>query len=529
MSLSAVGTNRNYVNCCDDIRPFIATVDSTTIFSVGNGNNVDGGTITGSINVTDLVVDTLTANTINSTTGNYTTLNVTNQLTTSFISAFSVQSGNNVQFFGITTEDRLFWNSNQSTLYIDGQFKTRDCFITLNEDSSEVDLGPTQADRDNGVLFNWYDSTAMEEKTGFFGFKYDNQRFVFNTNVSYINGECNVTGINEELGDIDVRTLYAKNIVNDDIGQNLAITSIDDINISADNVNISSLDDVNIETNGAGNVNLSSVNGDMNLAVSGGVLSMDVQNGSLDILVNGGVTETLTIENTRGVIDILTETTSAEAIRLQTQNGGILIENESSDFNIVLKSDTNILLSTTGTTVGTFNEDGFQVNKEKDDYLKWIPFYQFDAESGIWESIRSTPSNPLHFWRRDPENGTSRIYVDVDLSSRTTTDKGYRLQSIYFSYNITVNSITSITPTFTIKSFNPSIPSNGPTLTNVAFTNVNLTAGTTVSEHYRSVNITTPFFLNTESTFNIELEVVTPATSVFDFYGVHLYFDRNDL
>jgi len=521
MSLSALSTNRNYVNCCDDIRPFISTVETTTAATTGAIANV-AATEIDLEDIDELTLQTLIANEITASTITTFTLTTTN------ISSFTVQTGNDVNFIGSNNDNQFIWDSSRDTLYVDGFLKTRDCLVYLNNAQDESPLDISDANRDAGVAFKWYDDNTSEEKLGYFGFKDNTERFTFIPNVNVNIADCTVSAITQDNGDFEMRDIYARNIINEDIGRNLGISSVDNINIVADNINLTTSVDTTILST-AGDVNVVTTAGNLNLDITGNT-TIDIKEGVFDILVDGDENDGIIIESTQGTVDILTASTSAQAIYLHTDSGGILIDNDSPDKDTIIQTGNNIQLSTTGTTVALFNEtDGLTVNKPKTDYLQWIPYYKFDAFSGFWFSNRSTPSNPLHFWRKEAVAETARIYADFEVSSRTTTDKGYQLTSIFFAYNITGASITSITPTITLKSFNPAVPGEGPTLLNLASTDVNLTAGTAINEHYRSIDITTPFFLNSEGVINVELEIVTGASSVFEFYGCHLKFDRNHL
>jgi hypothetical protein len=518
--LSALNTNRNYNSCCvDDLRPYIVSVDPNTVSTTSTDNTTTSETIVDITEVDELTVETLIVNqaTIQSLT--------TFELTTTFISDFSVQSGDDVQFFGDNSENRFFWDSSLNTLYMDGNFKTRNCVIWLNNDSSESPLGISNANVDAGVLFKWYDDNESTEKLGYFGFKDTTERFTFIPNASFDQGNCVVSGITQENGDIEMRDLYIRNVINEDIGRDLGITSITNINMNADNLNLTSTVDTNI--NSSSDINMTTSSGSISMDITSGNMNINVNDGVIDILVDGDETDNITIENTQGTIDILTASTSSQAINIATESGGILIENNSLDQDIIIKSTNNIQLSTTGTTIANFNEDGITVNVPKEDYLQWITYHNFDVDGGIWTTTRTTPTNPLHFWRKDAAAETVRIFGDIDLSSRTTINKGYRLNRIYFSYSISSEAITSITPIITLKEFNPAVPTAAISLTNIAFTDINLAAGTSINEHYRAIDITTPFFLNTEGVLNIEIELVTPALAIFDFRGVHLSFDRN--
>ena len=467
MSLSALSTNRNYVNCCDDIRPFLSIVetgDTPTTTAAASGGTVD-------IDIGD--IDELNVSLINANIVNANTMN-TNTLNTSFISSFTVDSGDDVVFRGVSSINQMFWDSSRNTLYLQEAFlKTSECYIYLNNDSSENPLGITQANRDNGILFKWFDDSpgigATEEKLGFFGFIDEKERFRFIPNVD-ASGH-NIVSITQANGDFEMQDAYVRSVINENVSDNLGISSVTDVNVQADDINLTSLTNTTINSVG-GDVNISTDGGDVNIDVTGNY-NKTVYNGVIDILVNGDENDDITIENTLGTIDILSGSTSSQAIFLNTNNGGILIENESSNEDIIIKSSNSVQLTTTGSTVAEFNEtDGLTVNRRKTDYLQWVPYYKFDAFSGIWISNRSTPSNPLHFWQKDAAAETTRIYADFEVSSRTTTDKGFQLTSIFFAYNITTAAITSITPTITLKEFNPAIPGAAPTLTNIAFTDV---------------------------------------------------------
>ena len=56
----------------------------------------------------------------------------------------------------------------------------------------------------------------------------------------------------------------------------------------------------------------------------------------------------------------------------------------------------------------------------------------------------------------------------------------------------------------------------------------NLLASTDINYHYKCIDITNPFFITDSSTITLELDINTPAASVFDFYGLHLIFEQNN-
>lgn len=551
--LSALSSNRSYFNCCDDIKPFITSVESVAVISSALASALSSSTTT-SIEISEadnLILNTLTVNgvatigTISATETTSGTVTTTNLITTT-IDSYSVLSGNDVTFVGgiSSAVDKFFWDSSQSTLYIDGDLKTRDPFITLCASSNGLpDID--DANKDKGILFQWYDDDTSTNKTGFFGFDESSNRFIFNSHVSSINDV--IVGITGDFGDFQMESVYLENIINESLSTDLNISSASDINIyGADDI-IQNIITNSTETIGnnklltIGNDYISNVTGDimlnstnMNLAVTGGDMTLDVDDGELDIVLNSNVvSDTLTIENIRGPINILSGTTDEQAIYFNTTNGGITLENDAINYGITLSSVSNITLADDSSTKMIFDGvSGVRVNKSKDDYLVWIPYYKFDTSGGFWISTRTTPSNPLHSWVKDATNETAIIFTDVDISSRTTTDKGYQLTSIFFGYEISTQILTSnISIIVTQKSFDSSNPTSSISLTDIPTSGGNLTtaAGRAINSHYRSVDITTPFFLNDESTINIELSIDCDTNTIFTFYGCHLKFNRNNL
>ena len=521
--LAPLSTNRNTNSCCDYIRPYIFSVSNTTATTTSTTSTTvitTGDTTGDTATFTTLNVDNINATTI--TTSSLTTFSVSLSAITN---TFSVTSGNDVTFIGTELDNRLFWDSSADTLYIDGHFKVRDCFVYLCANSDENPPGITDANKDSGVLFNWYDDTPGEAKLGFFGFNDDTERFTFIPNVGVTNGV--ITGITDNYGDLEMRDLYINGIINEIGSQNLHITSVSELYMVSNNNMLIGVTSGNMEIiNESGDINIDTKTGDLNISVTGDMISNIY--GSYDLLVNGITGDVLSLENTYGTVDILSSAVSDQAIYLNTIYGGIFLDNQSPDRDIEIKTTNNTKFTTSGSTIMNFNDtDGLTVNIAKTDYLKWIPFYNFDAFSGIWINERATPSNPIHYWRKEATAETAIIYTDIDLSSRTTTDKGYQLKSILFAYSISTQTITSITPTITLMEFDSGTPLGGPSLTNISYTDVNLSTGTSINQHYRSVDITTPFYLNSEGILNIELAIQTNTNSVFDFYGIHLIFDNN--
>ena len=497
MNNNLATNRRNGSSCCDDFRPQIIVVSNT---SATVGQTIDAGSgadFTGS----ELDLNTITVNQLTADQINTSSITAFTMITT-FMSDFTVADGDDVVFIGEidSANDKFFWDSSKSTLFLDGEIKTREAFITLCAESNENALTIADADIDKGMLFKWYDDTVTTEKLGFFGFDDSTNRFTVvpdATNTSSV--------ISGAFGDMEANTYYGENITNDDVGVDLNITSISNINtISTLQTSITALDGLFLESTDS----------------------------STDILVNGDATDKLTLENTLGAIEIISAGVTDSSILLQSDAGGIKIDNNSVSHSLDLESVNDIRL-TTGTvllTVDTTN--GLESNTEKADFYHRIPYYRFEAFSGYWLNDSETITNSIYSWTKEPIAETAVIHVDVDLSTRLKASKGYRLQKIFFSYKIQTDVVTTLAVTVSKKEYDDVSPDGGLVVTNIPVTDDNLiTAGKAVNANiqYRAVDITTPFFIDDESTLSIELSLTTPATTVFNFYSCSLLLDRNDL
>ena len=193
--------------------------------------------------VDDLSVNTLTAGTIVASAIS------TFEFTTTFISNFAVKSGDDVQFVGSTSDNFFLWDSSLDTLYLENAtLKTSDCFIHLNNPSDENLLTSSEADRDNGIIFRYFDNSpgigASESKEGFFGYKDDSERFTFIPNVAV--GDCIVTAITEPVGDFEMKDVFLRNVVNEDGTRNMGITSASNINMAALNLDVTATTDITL-------------------------------------------------------------------------------------------------------------------------------------------------------------------------------------------------------------------------------------------------------------------------------------------
>ncbi len=496
--LGALSTNRNFNNCCNRIRPYIAIIEPFTETSETNGGG--GGGNAGDIDFDNLTVNSLIANTIQSG------IISTTVLSASRISTFQVPVNNDVTFFGSSVSSSMRWASSENVLYLENSdFKTSACFLYLNNPSNETP--PTTPDIDIGTLFKWRDSVALEDKQAFIGYKGDTERFRFIPNVSV--NDCVVTPVGQENGDFEVQDIYLRGIVATE--DDLTITVNDELGIVANNFN------VDIATN----ITFASTSGDMLTSVGGDITTE--LTGTYGVSITGGANETLTIDNQNGIVNIISGSSDANAIALTTTFGGI---SASADSSIDMTSNTNISM-TTGTVQANVDEtNGLTVNKSKDDYLRWISYKDFDAFSGLWTSRRDLDAGvPYYYWEKDIIADVSQIFATIDLSSRLSIDKGYQLTGIYVVYEIRVETLNSITPLINSTTFNPNAPTATPTRTNIPFTG---TLGTSIDYHYELITLDTPQFINTNSQLSIEFTIDSAATSEFKFLGIHLAYNRND-
>jgi len=300
---------------------------------------------------------------------------------------------------------------------------------------------------------------------------------------------------------------------------------------------------VNVTT---GNMEISVDNGDLDISVNGSSTGQDLTiaatnqscilmtsacnnaqailinatAGGIDITAQGAPGEDIDIFNNQGSINITAQETHSQALCLIAPNGGLCIQAG----NIIdIDSSNDITVDAANITL-TVPENGDIVlnGASKSDFKNWISYKTFDVSCGYWQSLRDTSHNdgyPVYYWRKVPKNETVYLNLDLDNPFRLTTGKGFKLTSIVLAYEIETIAITSITSTIIQKTFTENTT---VTLTQIPTTNA---LDTSVDQHYDTITITNPSYLNTESVLNLEIELVTPATSVFKFYGAMVYYE----
>ena len=268
-------------------------------------------------------------------------------------------------------------------------------------------------------------------------------------------------------------------------------------------------------------------------------ITIEATEGGIDIIGNGTAGEDIDITNTASV-NITGEEAVDDAVCLLAPNGGICLESGTNTTidtgnDLVTTVGNNYDVNVTGDTTFDSNNititvtDDLVINgAEKTDFRTWIPYKTFDVQCGFWQSIRDTTLDtagcPIYYWRKVAKAETAYITVDIVNPFRIAAEKGFQLNQIYFSYIVETEAITSITPKLIKKTYNEVSPSTAVDISEITYTDGNLlTSGLSIGDHYRYITIDNPDFVNDESVITIELELVTPASSVFKFFGIMLH------
>ena len=565
--------NRRLCEWICEYPPTISAVSQTTLAFTAKNTKLQSAGL-GSVNdlgLDEAFIENLIANKIKNK------VLITNRIETFEInvqksSGFIIDCDEDVIYNGICdTNDKFFWNGSTSTLFIDGYLELRHECITIN--GSRI-LDESDGGKHVGVCFNYWDETDAQQEAGFFGFDPDEQCFKYLLDVSTDeNGYKTGTP-----GNICTNTFVAENLVNNDENDlNITSTQSLDITVSESTNIISSSytnqtstgmilsntgeDGINILTS-SGPMEITSTDAEMNITTTNDNMQICVEGGDLDICVSGvdgedmnitsynesqiniisnkDSTQAILIDATEGGIDIISGGTEGEDINVYNTGGSVHIQSDEAvadavclkapNGGICMEGDTNIDgdLTLTGDLV-TLNSD-FTVNgAEKTDYRRWFPYKTFDVMCGYWQTYRATVSgSPIFYWKKIPKEEVTYISIDIDQQQRTTSDKGYKLDKIYFAYEVENAALNAFTPIITLKTFDETNPGNSVTLSNITYTDINLTtAGLAVDEHYRGIQIDNPFYVNSDSVVNVEITLDTPATAGLNFYGMMIQFTQD--
>ena len=482
-------------------------LDTTVIDASGNASS--GGTSGGGTNITNIItgggveigdtltglvlVDTQNLNATNITTNNITT----NILNVTTINGFTSSLESDVTLLGSSADNKIFWDSSANTLYVDAELNVSDSFITLNDDPDVANLTSSDG-QDKGFFFKWYDSGEASEKLGFMGFDLSTERFKVYSDVTESGGAVT----SGTYGDYQLDKVYTTGLNNYD--------SLD-LDIIVNNG-----DFLTGLTDGSYDVLVS--------GPSGGAISLVNETSSIYLKSDFNNIDAIKLETTAGGINLDSDNT----LTLSSTNGDILIGSNTGSVNNSVNVDFNVDVNSSA-NVMNFNEaDGLTVQNPKTDYKKWFPYSKFDFKNSIWSSTREIVSgNPVYYWLKDAIADTTYLNIDLTESIREATNKGLRLTSVYFYYEVENQTLTSLNLVLTKKTF--SSITQELTVSNIPYTDNNLLVGTAIDTHYRSVNITTPFFVNDDSTISCEIEFQSQASTTLKFYGMMCNFDYNHL
>lgn len=525
----------NKYDYSSDIRPYIlSSINTNNTQSTQSYLGLQGSsttTITGgfgigdvdSLEISTLIVEEIEADIITSF-----------EIKTEFLSGFNVREGNDVRFFGSDDNGfkKVFWDSSESHLYIDGKFSSQDGLLRIHSASDDREIVQEKYDSDIGVYFKYYDEIFRGTKHGFFGFDGSNHRFSLKESIS-LQDDRKIIGDGTTqtllIANFEANELYVKEIsqienstdtfrIQSENGNDINIISGNDLNFYGNNVNFNISSGYNLVNNNS-NTSFLNTSGDISLLTVGGDVNLDVENGNIDMIIDGDDTNKIIMQNTKGDIQILSGSTKNNSILIDT-DGGVEID-----------ISTNLTINTNTETLSFDSTNGLISSIPKNNFIEWISFYKFNAYTGYYFTDRDYTVNlgvtlPKHYWKKEKNEEKSIIFTDVEISNRTEIQKGYRLEEVHLGYKIEDNDINSILIRITKKSFD-NITSE-LNITNILYNDINLNSGITIGDHYRKVEITNPSFIN-DGILNIEVEIDTPSTSLFKFYGCNLIFSKNDL
>lgn len=522
----------NKYDYSSDIRPYILTSINTnntqstiSYLGLGGGGGVGGGTIgdIDELTLRRLVVEEIEADSITSF-----------EINAQFLSTFAVRAGNDVTFFG--TDDQSFkkmkWDSSESQLYVDGKLQIQDGLIYIHNASDDRNIEQDKFDSDLGVVFKFYDQDFHGSKYGFFGFDGDNHRFSLKESVVVLDERKIVgDGTTQSLivANLEANNLYITSIsqienandkfeIQSQIGNDINIVSGKDLNFYGNNVNFHISSGYSL-INTSSNTSFLNTSGDLNLLTVTGDINLDVDNGNIDILIDGDENNQLILQNTNGDIKILTNSTQNNSILLDTEGG------------IQMDISTNLKINTKTESLEFNSTDGLLSSVAKTNFLEWISFYKFNAYTGYYFTERDYTVDlgvtlPKHYWKKEKVLEKSIIFADVELLNRTESQKGSKLEEIHLGYRVEDDNLNNILIRVTKKTFE----NDQLNVINIPYNDINLTTGITQNiDHYGKIELSNPFYINDQSVLNIEVEIDTPSTSLFKFYGCNLKYSKNEL
>lgn len=353
--------------------------------------------------------------------------------------------------------------------------------------------------------------------------------------LNAINGGIDITSKSDNVDIVSIESdinLLSTNNIN--LLSNFNTSNAIVLNATNGGIDISSYsEDIDICANNA-SVNICSNNNESDAIV------INSTNGGIQIISNGEHDKDIDITAINNSINLISNENVNDAIKIQSLDGGIIMESKSEDIHLStidakVQITSNFIAINDHDNLNLLSLDtvnGIQSDLYKTDYRTWIPYMRFDPGNyGIWLSERSiiSGSNSIYYWKKQPNNEIAYLSCDINECIRSTSNKGFKLTKLLFSYKIENSDINSIIPTITKKTFDSNNPTSPIIITNIPFSNNNLTTGIYIGDHYRSISILSPFYINDESILTIELAIDTNNTSLFKFYGMFLEFHQNHL
>jgi len=161
-------------------------------------------------------------------------------------------------------------------------------------------------------------------------------------------------------------------------------------------------------------------------------------------------------------------------------------------------------------------------------YRVWMSHRDFDTINGSWSIVRGITGNgAVYFVEKAANTETTYLTTDCTTIMRGAVSDGYQINRLYVSYEILTADLTSISAVVVKKTFDRDTPSDAITISNIPISGGNLTSGNVIGDHHRYIEITDLTRTGTNhSTTQIEITIVSPATSVVRFHGCFLEYEK---
>jgi hypothetical protein len=153
-----------------------------------------------------------------------------------------------------------------------------------------------------------------------------------------------------------------------------------------------------------------------------------------------------------------------------------------------------------------------------------IPLSDVSYSGGTWTLTRNAASD--YSMKKTAGAATTYIMADITDLLRTTSNKGLKLTTITLAYKIataalTTHSLAVNSVTYVNNTAN-AVATFGGTLSGT------LATATQTNPYVTTLTLGTPVFLTgANQKVNLELTIVDPGTTVYDFYNIVLGYSHN--